>query len=378
MAGVGAFRKTESKRFTVDLMPNAYAGGQEIVPGYTLVRRIASGMAGEVWVARASGGVRVAIKIIKNLEILGSQRELGALRVVREVKHPNLCPLFGVWFFDRDGNLFDPSDTDLMLYNDSQVMDTVCVDEVGTMDVDESANFEADRDADERLQPSQMVIAMGLGEKTLFDRLTEVQQERQQQTDASSGNDRNGIDVEELLRYLTSAASAIDELNKRHNIYHCDIKPQNILVVGGQAQVCDFGLARQVENSHQTQLAFGTPAYGAPEMLFGRMYSRTIDQYSLAVTYYHLRTGNLPFDSKTQSSFLRAKAAGELNLSGVPRAEQKVLARATQLDPDDRYEDCQTFVSEFREASRAPESTLFDSRKWAGLALVGTVPLVSA
>ena len=62
--------------------------------------------------------------------MLGSQRELGALRVVREVKHPNLCPLFGVWFFDRDGNLFDPTDTDMMLFSESQVMETACIDDI--------------------------------------------------------------------------------------------------------------------------------------------------------------------------------------------------------------------------------------------------------
>ncbi|MFG0255560.1 MAG: hypothetical protein ACF787_10765 [Rhodopirellula sp. JB053] len=74
--------------------------GIEIVPGYTLVRRLGSGMAGEVWVARASGGVYVAIKIVRDMSMIGSKRELGALRIVREVKHTNLCPLIGVWFFD--------------------------------------------------------------------------------------------------------------------------------------------------------------------------------------------------------------------------------------------------------------------------------------
>ena len=29
-------------------------------------------------------------------------------------------------------------------------------------------------------------------------------------------------------------------------IQHCDIKPHNLMIVGGSVQVCDFGLARMM------------------------------------------------------------------------------------------------------------------------------------
>ncbi|TWU42446.1 serine/threonine-protein kinase [Novipirellula artificiosorum] len=353
--------------------------GDEIVPGFTLVRRLGSGMAGEVWIARASGGVQVAVKIIQDLELLGSQRELGALRVVREVKHPNLCPLFGVWFFDARGNRLDATQTEAAFYHDSQMVDTMVLDATRESETEaddqsivstqpigasapvpkpssESTNF---KQQFSQPVPVRMVVAMGLGEKTLFDRLREVQASRltSEKLDPKDLEEMGGIEVKELLRYLGSAASAIDELNKRFNIYHCDIKPQNILVVGGQAQVCDFGLARHVAKSRQTQMAFATPAYGAPEMLFERTYSKTIDQYSLAITYYELRTGKLPFDRDTQSALLKAKASGDLDLSLVPAEERKVIARATRLAPDKRYEDCQSFVAALNQAVDRPAVT---------------------
>jgi len=326
-------------------------------------------MAGEVWVARASGGVQVAMKIIHDLELLGSQRELGALRIVREVKHPNLCPLFGVWFFDAHGNLLDAAQTEAVFYRDPSMAETTAIggevaietesdDDgfVATQAIGTSAPIPPPSLASERPNyplPSRMVVAMGLGEKTLFDRLQEVLAEKPQ----TKESERGGIEVHELLQYLNAAASAIDELNKRYRIYHCDIKPQNILVVGGQAQVCDFGLARQVVKSRQTQMAFGTPAYGAPEMLFDRTYSKTIDQYSLAITYYELRTGSLPFDRMTQSSLLQAKASGKLNLTWVSARERKVIAKATRLDPTKRYPDCQTFVAELKASVDHPRSS---------------------
>jgi len=350
--------------------------GQEIVPGFTLVRQLGSGMAGDVWVARASGGVEIAIKIIRDLEMLGSQRELGALRVVREVKHPNLCPLFGVWFFDRDGNRLDLSQTDAVLFSDPNVDGSddlgasAEIDMHGTMAAQPQfletpaaeapiAKSPVSESPMNRPVPSVMVVAMGLGEQTLFDRLVQAREEKGLTASIDNGTDDDlhivgGIDVDELLRYLSASASAIDELNTRYNIFHCDIKPQNILIVGGQAQVCDFGLARQVKNTRQTQMAFASPAYGAPEMLFERTYSKAIDQYSLAMTYYELRTGKLPYEKMTQLSILTAKSTGQLDLSLVTPAEQKVLSIATNIDPEKRYKDCQTFVAALADAVHPP------------------------
>lgn len=399
--------------------------GLEIVPGYTLVRRLGSGMAGEVWVARASGGVYVAVKVVRDMSMIGSKRELGALRIVREVKHTNLCPLIGVWFFDADGELLSNSATDDILGRESSLIDTECLsgdrnsDEMrethamGLADSNVDLNpHDPSAPSDSHLQETgeytgdaaddsgflsalsrkstprpnrgsdltrprsdsstlptpgdrrneddpdsslgdakQMVIAMGLGEKTLHDRLVEM---RAPGNAPENENDPlhlpGGVPAPELIRYITGAASAIDELNIHHNIYHCDIKPQNILIVGGNAQVCDFGLARRVHENRRTQLAIGTPAYGAPEMLFDQTYTKTIDQYSLAITYYEMRTGNLPFETSRRSSFLRAKANGELRLDELPVREREVIERATRLDPSERYETCSQFAEKLKEA----------------------------
>lgn len=345
-------------------MPNKLKPGNEIVPGYVLVRRLGAGGSGEVWVARAAGGVQVAIKILSDLALIASDRELEALRVVREAKHPNLCPLFGVWFFDSDNNLLSSQESESILGSETDMTETVALGAGEARDT--SAEFDSTDGGtlaipSSTTKPAQMIVAMGLGEQTLMDRLVQVQAEKElaAESDSDDGvpdDDQVGIDADELMRYMASAASAIDELNGRHNIYHCDIKPQNILLVGGQAQVCDFGLARKVEDSRKTTIAFGTPAYGAPEMLFERTYSKTIDQYSLAVTYYELRTGKLPYSSVTQSALLRAKATGEVDLSRVPTAEAEVLARATDLDPEKRYKNCQTMVAALGEAVKNPNA----------------------
>lgn len=436
MGGQIAFELLEppifSRRFHA--MTALIQRGLEIVPGYTLVRRLGSGMAGEVWVARASGGVYVAIKIIRDMSMVGSRRELGALRIVREVKHTNLCPLIGVWFVDSQGELLSSSATDDILGRESSLIDTehltggdnsddlrethevgagdqeepppVAYDPAATIDTSDvfpgmglsgsthtwatgatpdgrSSKTDAgsarpqtagdrrnEEDPDGALGDArQMIIVMGLGEKTLNDRLIEMRApDNAPAADDDPMHLPGGLPAPELLRYLIGAASAIDELNLRHNIYHCDIKPQNILIVGGNAQVCDFGLARRVHESRRTQLAIGTPAYGAPEMLFDQTYTKTIDQYSLAVTYYEMRTGELPFETSRRSSFLRAKANGELKLDLLPLRERGVIERATLLDPDARYPSCGEFAEALEAAVYAKETPVGNRHRRAMIA----------
>ena len=275
-----------------------YQIGQEVVPGYTLVRPLGSGMAGDVWVARGAGGMSVALKIVRSLSAIGGRKELKALETIRDIRHPNICPVHGFWTKDAE----------------------------------------------------QLIVVMGLGDCTLHDRLLEVRQQAGLTIDDNSVN--CGLGAEETIHFLRPAADAIDELNQQHNIYHCDIKPQNILFVGGGAQVCDFGLANRIEgDSRMTRHPFATPAYAAPEVLDGMTYSRGVDQYSLAVTYYELRTGQLPFDSSSAAKMLQAKCSGKLDLTCVSSAERKVLQKAMHVDPDRRYRTCTQFINDLAVAS---------------------------
>lgn len=163
-------------------MPKSLKPGDEIVPGYVLVRRLGAGGSGEVWVSRASGGVQVAIKILSDLALIASDRELEALRIVREAKHPNLCPLFGVWFFDDEHNLLSSQETESILGTGDELTETVCL--APSEERESSAEFEAPITetvalSSRKTKPTQMIVAMGLGEQTLMDRLVQVQAEKE-------------------------------------------------------------------------------------------------------------------------------------------------------------------------------------------------------
>jgi serine/threonine protein kinase/lipopolysaccharide biosynthesis regulator YciM len=336
-------------------MARSYSVGEEPVPGsgYRLTEFLGRGGFGEVWKAVGPGGTEVAIKMIP-LGGMEGRKEFRALQLVKRIRHPNLVPTIAFWVRDAGGTTLD--DAVVSQLN----LRAPTVDENGfraTMAVSPSAGAQA----------VELIIAMGLGDISLFDRL--------QQCRAAG---ERGIPAEELLHYMDGAAAAIDYLNRPiHDlgsgpvaIQHCDIKPHNIMIVGGAAQLCDFGLARAIGAVRMTSAMAATIAYAAPECLQTGEPSAASDQYSLAITYYELRTSQLPYQDATYGVVMSAVMQGELDLSAASKAEQPVLRRATSLDPASRFPSASEMVRCLRAAcegrSDVPAATAAARRSGAG------------
>lgn len=132
----------------------------------------------------------------------------------------------------------------------------------------------------------------------------------------------------------------------RAGLVHRDIKPSNVLSAApGHWKVADFGIAKTVDSGNDettTGLVVGTPAYLAPERLYGQPATVASDLFSVGVVLFEALTGRRPFD--TPSAYPWSGAVGgspALQVRSLRPDIDPVLAgvidRALQLDPRERF-----------------------------------------
>ena len=258
----------------------------EPIPGYRLIEPLGSGGFGEVWKCEAPGGLFKGIKFVygnlNSLDVEGvrAEQELRALQQIKEVRHPFVLSL------DR-----------IEVVN------------------------------------GELVIVMELADKSLHDAFVECQ-------DAGM----LGIPRDTLLRYIRDAAEALDHMNEKHNLQHLDIKPRNLFLISDRVKVADFGLVKHLERQNGSGLLGGvTPLYAPPETFNGKI-SETSDQYSLAIVYQELLTGQRPYGGKNVRQLAQQHLQEAPELRTLPEAERPVVARALAKEPGKRFPNCMAFV----------------------------------
>ncbi|XP_071964615.1 serine/threonine-protein kinase TBK1-like [Antedon mediterranea] len=117
-----------------------------------------------------------------------------------------------------------------------------------------------------------------------------------------------GLTEDEFIRALKDITDAMKYL-RSIGVVHRDIKPGNIMIAKGDDsthtyKLADFGVARQVEYEEEMlQSLCGTEEYLRPDV-YGRAvlhvggqtnYTKSIDLWSLGVTFFQTATGQLPF-----------------------------------------------------------------------------------
>jgi len=190
---------------------------------------------------------------------------------------------------------------------------------------------------------------------------------------------------------LRDAAEALDFLHGI-GIQHLDIKPANLLLVSDSCKIGDLGALRAIPPGQSGQggvrlsaqssdtpdeittavytsyqevpwgqaLSQGatlftregafTPKYAPPEAFQGK-FSRSSDQYSLALTFCELVAGTIPFTG-TGDVQVKERLNGRMEMGFLPEALRPVIGKALSPQAQDRFPSCMEFIISMRDALR--------------------------
>jgi serine/threonine-protein kinase len=158
----------------------------------------------------------------------------------------------------------------------------------------------------------------------------------------------------------------------RRGIIHRDVKPGNLMVVGGPVgggemivKLTDFGIARAIEQTRITQVGsvVGTAAYLAPEQVRGEEATPATDVYALGVVLYQFLTGRLPYEGSSLAE-LAVRQQNETPLppdtynSEVPETLGAAVLRALEGDPNRRYASADELAAGLRLGMEGGDVTL--------------------
>jgi serine/threonine-protein kinase len=279
--------------------PDRDVAGQPVLGRYRIVRRLAQGGMGVVYLGRVEGAAGFAKAVVIKRIIVGAgsptestARFIREAQILSNLQHPGIV---GVLDFGEEDEGY------------SMVL--------------------------------EYVHGYDLGRWLKFTQLT-----------------RRPVDWEHAL-YITLCV--LEALGHAHDyrrpdgtpaeVLHRDVSPGNILLdLEGRVRLLDFGIARMAEDAdlYKTRdgIINGKIAFLAPELFSSAPPSRSSDVYSCAVVLYQMLAGHNPFTSDNERHML-ARVMSEMPAAAsklrpdLPPALDTILARALAKTAERRFPD---------------------------------------
>jgi serine/threonine protein kinase len=190
---------------------------------------------------------------------------------------------------------------------------------------------------------------------------------------------RGPLPSDQLLRLALEVAGAL-ALAHRNGVFHRDLKPGNIMLVGPRsrpiAKLLDFGLAKtgpvpgvrpddRTASRLLTQrgVILGTVPYMSPEQLEGKALDARTDIFSFGAILFEMATGRRAFSGGSQASMIAAVLRENPpplhtlpETASLPRGLDRIVCRCLAKDPEERWQCTQDLASELSWVAEEPES----------------------
>jgi serine/threonine protein kinase/Tfp pilus assembly protein PilF len=277
------------------------------IPDLELLARIGSGGYGEVWLGRTALGTFRAVKIVRRAEFDDERpydREFAGIRKFEPISrsHEGFVDLLQVGRNDTEGWFY-------------YVMEL------------------ADDGSESRLPAAGTAPGPENRAAAGAERLKAELQTYIPRTLAAEVRLRGALPQHECLRIALSLTRALAELH-RHGLVHRDIKPTNIIFVGGVSKLADIGL---VASANDARSFVGTEGFIPPE----GPGTAQADIYGLGIVFYVMSTGKSHRDFPEPPADLATRPDREQWLE-----LQAIIHRACQNDPCQRYGNSEAMLAE--------------------------------
>lgn len=249
--------------------------GAPVSHRFAVSRKLGEGGMGTVYEAvDHERHLRVALKVLRQLEPQSLLRFKGEFRKLQDLHHPNLVSLGelveeqGQWFFTME----------LVSGQDFFTSIRTSGPELGPSPTSEDTVPSPAPHEESPTRPERPGAAAA------------------PPRDTSPAHVPGAVDPERLRGALGQLALGLHALHRAGKV-HRDIKPSNILITGeGRVVLLDFGILSDVEDDEtwDGSVIVGTRAYMAPEQERGAPPSPEADWYSVGVLLYLCLTGRKP------------------------------------------------------------------------------------
>ncbi len=270
---------------------------------YKLIRRLAAGGMGEIWLAEQKGSAgfskRVVVKTI--LECFADDPALVEMfldegRIAANLTHPNIAHTFDLGQCGKGA--------DAPYY--------IAMEYVHGRDLRDLLITNIDR---KQFIPLNLVLRI----------------------------------IADVCQGLHHAHTVKTPEGQPDGIIHRDVSPQNILVTfDGIVKIVDFGVAKATERASKTKSGVlkGKYAYMSPEQVRSKPMDARSDVFSVGVVMYELVTGRRLFKRDSEMKTLDAVISAVVPKprrfdTSVPPEVEAVILKALSLRPEDRYPSAQ-------------------------------------
>ena len=181
--------------------------------------------------------------------------------------------------------------------------------------------------------------------------------------------DERFLSAREIIRYSLQFLSGLNHIHSK-GLIHFDVKLENILLSNSnQALISDFGLAQHTGHYGFSRVFGTTQVFAPPELFEQPEHNLKYDIYQAGITIYRMCVGDKVFESQVDNAFIHRGVRNDSHFidklrngqfpdrrfyfSHIPKQLRKVVKKALQPNPDDRYNSVLEMLNDLAKISLA-------------------------